>query len=222
MTYKKINIDTIKKYLEPGSVLLTSNHYSKTFIITPSPIKHGAIYFGHDIHKEINTLYNNIKLYLEYKKINLLKPKDEIYVPEHIKYLDNIYNIIDIKKLMDKLETLKDKYNSDNDYIVEISDKGPRILTFDKFIKNKNEIFIYHYYNKKMMKLASINSLYFLGTKYSFNKDKEGKYCFEMIIQSYEIIDKYFKSLKVSIIFDSYYTSSCFTKSRYFNLVYRN
>lgn len=223
---KKVEYNKIKKYLKPGSVLLTNNFSSKTFVINPSPIKHGAIYFGKNIYSEIKKLYQDIDEYIKYDEYNFFKPKLETIIPTKLLYIKEIIDNVDLDSLQKKLKETTFQLmneNIDNDeYIVEITDKGPRIDVIHNFLKSKNELFIYDYDDEHVMYTASRKSLYFLGTRYAFEKNKKCKYCFEMIIKAYELSDINFKVITVIIAFDHHYNSLSITENKNFKLVYKS
>lgn len=221
---KKVDINRIKYNLIPGSVLLTNNHKSKTFIYTPSPIKHGSLYFGKNIYYSLNKIYQEVSTYLEIKENNKFQPRyNQNYsnVANSFKYLIRLEDTIDINILKSKLFSIINNFNeadNDIDYIVEIHDNGPRIISLENFLRNKNELFVYHYIDKKIMQKAALFSILFMGTNYAFTKNRNEKYCFEMILKLYELIDESFKPLNISIAFRNHYTSLSITLSDFFQL----
>lgn len=213
-------------YIPSGSVLLSNNHKSKTFIFTPSPIKHGSIFFGKGIYNKIKKLIHDIKKYLNIQKDNSLLSRSDIKFIDicntDVSYLIKIESVVDIGCLLNKLIKIVETLTAEDDdinYIVEICDKGPRVMKFYNFVRNKHELFIYKYHDDSKLEDIAYFSLCFLGTNYSFIKARKNKYCYEMIMKTHTLADPGFKPLKVKISFEYHYTSLSFSKSNNFVFV---
>lgn len=192
-------ITIIKKNIHHGDLLFSSNYFNNLFSITPSPIKHVAVYYGNNLLSAVQSVRNDILS--NNKTYKLLS--DMIIGQNVIRYINsNISNI-----------------NNNDCYVLSLQWNGFKIIEIDTYLRSKSEIYLFRLkVNPNKLHIFTYLYLFFMGNIYAIVNYKQGQhYCFESIVKLLELL--YGFKVQNNCKFLKYYTSQSITDNKYVFLV---